>query len=262
MRPRHRRAESGFTLAETLVSLLIVSMIMVAALVLFDFNNRLTRVQTQVSEMQQSLRVAQDEMVRWLRMAGRGGLPGNQKATVYPSPTTGWHLMPTGVGLEVMNNVGNNVRINPGDNATPQIMPASDVVTVRGVISNPVWTIQFQNAVPFNYNPATGRGSLQVEERTVACAYQSLDGLQDVIDNLIPEAILLVSPLGTQNYAIVQLDPAGSVAGTSNRCGLAPPHRVITLAFFSRHGCPVRPQWAPVTSTTSGSRPTAPSRPR
>ena len=44
-------------------------------LALFDFSNRLTRVQTNISDMQQSLRVAQNDSVRLIRMAGRGGLP-------------------------------------------------------------------------------------------------------------------------------------------------------------------------------------------
>ena len=42
-------------------------------MLLFDFTNKLSRVQTNVSEMQPSLRVSQYDTVRLIRMVGRGG---------------------------------------------------------------------------------------------------------------------------------------------------------------------------------------------
>src|SRR5215203_4157044 len=74
-------ATAGFTLIELLISFLLITEILVAALVLFDFNNRVARVQTHVADMQQNLRVGQDEVIRFVRQAGRGGIPGQTMVT-------------------------------------------------------------------------------------------------------------------------------------------------------------------------------------
>src|SRR3990172_2039961 len=78
-RPRRSRrpSEAGFSLLQLMVALLVLTQILVAVLVLFDSLNRTSRVQTQVADMQQSLRIAQYDVLRLLRMAGRGGLQAN-----------------------------------------------------------------------------------------------------------------------------------------------------------------------------------------
>src|SRR5215207_11467932 len=70
--------EAGFSLIEMLVTLVVTALLVVGILGVFDFNNKVAHVQTQVSDMQQSLRVAQYEMVRYVRMAGRGGVPSDR----------------------------------------------------------------------------------------------------------------------------------------------------------------------------------------
>ena len=55
-RPRSSR---GFTLVELLISLAVMTIVILAALMIFDFNSRLARVQTQVSDMQQALRAGE-----------------------------------------------------------------------------------------------------------------------------------------------------------------------------------------------------------
>src|SRR5580692_5137300 len=67
--------ERGFTIIEMTIALFVTAEVILAGLALFDFHNKLARVQTQVSDMQQSLRVAQYDLVRMTRMAGRGGFP-------------------------------------------------------------------------------------------------------------------------------------------------------------------------------------------
>src|ERR1700719_3211601 len=69
------RGERGFSLLEVVVATMITVEVILAALALFDFHNKLARVQGQVTDMQQSLRVAQYDMVRFAREAGRGGFP-------------------------------------------------------------------------------------------------------------------------------------------------------------------------------------------
>ena len=82
------RRQAGFTLIEMIVSLIVLVQIIGVALLLFQFNGRVTRTQTRLSEMQQSLRVGQNEMVRMVRMVGRGGLQrfwfGNTAERVLP----------------------------------------------------------------------------------------------------------------------------------------------------------------------------------
>ena len=68
--------QSGFTLIELLIGMVIAIEILVAALTVFDVHNRMARVQLQITDMQQSLRVAAYDMVRTTRMAGRGGNAG------------------------------------------------------------------------------------------------------------------------------------------------------------------------------------------
>ncbi|MEO7973939.1 MAG: prepilin-type N-terminal cleavage/methylation domain-containing protein, partial [Thermoanaerobaculia bacterium] len=70
-----QRRQSGFSLIELLIGMVIAIEILVAALTIFDVHNRMARVQLQITEMQQSVRVAQYDMVRATRLTGRGGLP-------------------------------------------------------------------------------------------------------------------------------------------------------------------------------------------
>ena len=67
--------QSGFSLIELLIGMLIALEILVVALTVFDVHNRMARLQLQITDMQQSLRIAQYDLARLVRMAGRGGLP-------------------------------------------------------------------------------------------------------------------------------------------------------------------------------------------
>ena len=58
------RRQAGFTLIEMIVSLIVLVQIIGVALLLFQFNGRVTRTQTRLSEMQQSLRVGQQLALR------------------------------------------------------------------------------------------------------------------------------------------------------------------------------------------------------
>src|SRR5947209_6944295 len=111
--------QRGFTLIEVAVSLLVTIIVLLGVLALFDLSNKLSRVQTNISDMQQSLRAAQTDAIRMIRMAGRGGLPLG--------------TLPNGWAVAVRNNVADPSYV--GDNTTPQVVPGSDVLTVRGVLS-------------------------------------------------------------------------------------------------------------------------------
>jgi Tfp pilus assembly protein PilW len=109
------RRERGFSLIELLVSMFIAIQIVIAAAIAFDVHNRMAQVQTQITDLQQSLRVAQYDIVRLVRSAGRGGLPMDlDPDAVYDPAATIPELR--GRAIEVRNNVtGDERHIAAGD---------------------------------------------------------------------------------------------------------------------------------------------------
>ena len=86
---RTTNRECGFTLIELLVALVLVSLVLGGAFAMFNYTNKLTRAQLHQSDLQQSARVAQRQLLRTVRMAGRGGLPGYAVAGFTGSFDTG-----------------------------------------------------------------------------------------------------------------------------------------------------------------------------
>jgi hypothetical protein len=200
------RRQAGFTLVELLVSLFVTVILLLGVLALFDFNNRIARVQTHLADIQQSLRVAQYDIVRLVRMAGRGGLPASEPAGLAPR-----HL-PTGVAVSVRDDVPPATFMLPAQPAT-RILEGTDVLTVRGVISAPLYQINTTaigvlTLTPDPQNPTDG--TLVIQDHSPTGVPQTLQPLKDAIDANRPEALLLVSPLDDANFAVVELVPAGS----------------------------------------------------
>lgn len=185
--------QAGFTLLELSVSLLVTVTILLGTLSLFDFSNRLARVQTNVSDMQQALRVSLQDTVQTVRMAGRGGMPMG--------------AVPTGMSVSVRNNVPAGARIGGG--ATPRILEGTDVLTVRGVFRSPIWQVNSTNPESFKLDPAIGapvRGLIQVATTTPTGIPQDLSALREAVDGKAPEALIVVSPRDAAMYAVVELD--------------------------------------------------------
>ncbi|HUO86283.1 MAG TPA: PilW family protein [Thermoanaerobaculia bacterium] len=208
----HRRAEAerGFTLAEMLVTLFLVSLVLIGVLTLFDLASRTARTQTHLAEMQQSLRVAQQTLVKVVRMAGRGGLP-----TWDPANAT--NRLPTGVAVAVANNVAASTLI--AGNAGAPVLAGTDVVTVRGVFDTPIYQRNPAGG-GFNFVPGSGAetGSVTLASTTPSGAPQSLDAIRDAVQKVQgaasgggshPEALLLVSPLG--EWAVVEIIPGSTL---------------------------------------------------
>ena len=232
VRPRtaRRSAEAGFTLAEMLVTVLIVSLVLLAVLALFDMTSRTARAQTHLAEMQQSLRVAQQTVVRAVRMAGRGGLPARDDLNAANT------ALPAGVAVGVANNVADGTLV--AGNANARVLAGTDVITVRGVFDSPI----------YQFNPAGGAflfnaedenattGSLTVAPTTPTGAPQPLAALAQavqLVDNpggggTHPEALLLVSPVG--DWAVVEMVPGGTVATTGSDI------TSVTVQFKARQG--------------------------
>jgi prepilin-type N-terminal cleavage/methylation domain-containing protein len=207
MMNRHRslaasaRRQAGFTLVELLIALAVTVVLLLGVLFTFDFNARVARAQTHVADMQQSLRIAQDDVVRLARMAGRGGLP---LADDLPS----LHTIPNGVAISLRDNVGDGEFMVAGDDAT-RILPGTDVLTLRGVFAT-VYQVNPTGALALD--PPAGNppgGTLVVSATTPAL--QDLAPLKTAIAQGIPEALVLVSTLDDSIHAVVELVPGASV---------------------------------------------------
>ncbi|HET8798106.1 MAG TPA: prepilin-type N-terminal cleavage/methylation domain-containing protein, partial [Thermoanaerobaculia bacterium] len=84
---RHRRASSGYSLTEVLVAVAIFTVIVVAALLIYDQSNRVFKRGVETADLQQNVRVAFDKLVADLRMAGydfdRDGIPTGSAGFVW-----------------------------------------------------------------------------------------------------------------------------------------------------------------------------------
>lgn len=211
--PVTRAHQAGFSLLEMLIATTITVFLLIGILNVFEANGRVAQVQTDLSEMQQAQRVAQFDMVRLARMAGRGGLPQGP--------------LPTGLAISVRNNVGTTANISPGVGTTPQVLDATDVLTVRGVLTGPVYQIAYGNPATFVVDGTGTAGTIQVSDKTSTSITQDLAPLIDAVTAGRPEALIMVSPLSDVVYTVLELDPGNSnVNDPAN----------ITLGFFVSGG--------------------------
>lgn len=227
-----RSRQRGFTLAELAVALFVMVEVIIAVLLLFDFSNKLSRVQTQVTDLQQSVRVGQYTMVRTLRMAGRGGLPidGTFAANLY-----------TGAAVSIRNDVAADVGINPAAAATdppnfanPRVLAGTDVVTFRSVISTPIFQLNPANTVEFalvdsDADTIPNTGTLKIHDHSPTGVPQDLQPWIDAVDDDRHEAMLIGSPLDDGIYAVVELDPNGATTDVSDPT-------LISLEFIVQGG--------------------------
>jgi len=209
--PEAPRGQAGFTLAELLVSLLVTTLLLIGVLTTLDLNSRVAKVEGNVADMQQSLRIAQNDMVRLVRMAGRGGL---LIADPLSSP------IPGGIAIGVRDNVPGNQFMMDGEDDT-LILEGTDVLTVRGVFSTPLYQVNpadpaVLELTPSN-NPTSGKITIQTPIRGIQ---QDLEPLKKRIQDNLPDALLLVSPLDDSIYAVVQINAGGS-SFTANSVTLA-----------------------------------------
>ncbi|HEX2551920.1 MAG TPA: hypothetical protein VHK64_10035 [Nocardioidaceae bacterium] len=209
--PSLRRA-AGFTLVELSVSLLVLVIVLLGMLSLFDFANRISSVQTNVADMQQSLRVAQQDAIRTVRMAGRGPIPLG--------------LPPAGTSVAVWDQVPAGTRI--GGNGTPAVVTGTDVLTVRGVFSTPIYQVNAARPNAFAIQSVDGgfTGNVVVGDTTPTSIPQNITPLRDAVlsaqENATRprERLLLISARNPSLWAIVALDPTtSSISGSQVQLG-------------------------------------------
>jgi type II secretory pathway pseudopilin PulG len=201
---RARRRQAGFTLIELTVSLIVIVEVLLAVLMLFDFSNKLSHAQSNIADMQQSLRIAQNEMNALVRTAGRGGLTFFNTAA--------------GGALWVRNNVGTTARV--GDASSPLIVPNTDVLTVRGVFSSPMYQVNYLDTTSLQYKDAGGTvttdpnaavtGTLRILAQTSPDG-QTLQTLADIVTKMVAsgknEAMIIESANNPDVHAVVELLP-------------------------------------------------------
>ncbi|MDX1996377.1 MAG: hypothetical protein SF066_01555 [Thermoanaerobaculia bacterium] len=210
-----RRGEAGFTLAELAVTLLVMAQLVIAAALVFDFQNRVAKVQSEASEMQQTTRVSQMELARFIRQAGRGGLAQN---------TPSLPQINLGAALTVRNNVANDVERKVAANAddSPLAVLGTDILTVRGAFRSPIFLGEDNESGSTFFLMRTDVGAVTTDsaqaqsgemhlcERSRKGWVQNLEALRTAITDEVPEALLLQSTLKPDIYAVVALDPSAS----------------------------------------------------
>ena len=210
------RRDSGFTLIEMMVTLGITVVLVLGLLALFDFSGRVTAAQVQIANMQQVQRVAQYEMVRLIRMAGRGGLLGN-------------------AAFELRNDQPADARILAGssDSSVPVAMEGSDVVVVRGVLTSNIFHLNTTDATSFVWDQPNDVGFITVRSRTPTGVDQEINDLERLLGSHedIPEALVVASAVDATNYVIVELDP--SYEDVTEDDLTTPPTDVIKLRFIT-----------------------------
>lgn len=219
--------EGGFTLVEALLGLTLTVIVVVATLAMLDLASRMARAQVAVADMQQSSRNGQGEIVRLLRMAGRGGLPAQLAGDDGASP----FALPHGLAVAVDDEVPAGTCIDAPACEHP-VLAGTDVLTVRGVLDGPVYCVE-----PGSFHldgggsaPGSGRGELRVRALSGAGALvaQALGPLVEAIETGRPEALLLDG--GDGRYQVVELDGARSVVDDPRRPS------VVTLGFRTGGG--------------------------
>jgi type II secretory pathway pseudopilin PulG len=220
--------ERGFTLIEVVVATLITIEVILAALALFDFHNRLARVQGQITDMQQSLRVAQYEMVKLTREAGRGGLPA-----VVQMGTFG--------AVGVRDNVtAANDQVAIGYSGSPKAVDGTDILIVRGAFSQPIFTLDPSGPGKLTLTGGNGTPATATGGTVIVCAFTPTNIAQDLtpLSSAVSaaatagqvEPLILVSPTYDSIYAVVELDPANSVLNGAQP-GCPAPGTGVLIAF-------------------------------
>jgi hypothetical protein len=228
----HYQRQSGFTLIEVVVATLITIEVILAALALFDFHNRLARVQGQVTDMQQSLRAAQYEMVKLTRMAGRGGLPAVLHAS-QPNQAYG--------AVGVRNNVTSGAdQIAIGFSNSPKAVDGTDILILRGAFSLPILTLDPSGPGKLVLTGGTGTPATATSGTVIVCALTPTNIAQDIgsLSSAVSAALLagqveplvLVGSRSDADYAVVELNPAASVL-TGTQPGCPAPGAGVKIAF-------------------------------
>jgi hypothetical protein len=155
-----RSLGAGVTLVETLIAVVLSSMLILAALTLWDSAGRLNKSEIEVAAAQESVRFGLHQMARAVRMAGAGGLFVTQAVLLRPDPG-----LPgvTASGDGDYDNVVTGVVTDVAGRSVP-VRPGTDVLEVRGVLFSPL--LGFDGAS--GCGPCNGADELRVRAVTAS----------------------------------------------------------------------------------------------
>lgn len=233
-RPAVGPGEAGFTLIEMLIALTISVVLTAAVFGTFRLNSRVARVETAMTQMQQSVRAVHLEVGSRLRVAGRGGLFQGTPAKARPD---------LGAVIEIADNVTGAARdVLPTMANSPRAVEGTDILTVRGVFTTPIYQT-FGNDESRSFlvlrdasgtvtgNPTLARsGQIQICNQSPSGFPQPLDPLREAITTGSQEALVLASNADAGDYGVVRIDTGSSLA-TSTLCNPADATAGVTLSF-------------------------------
>lgn len=207
-----RSRQAGLTMIELLVALVVMSIVLASAMTLLGLSQRMAQVQIGSAEMQQAQRIAHQEISRAVRMAGRGGLQAGFAAGAGNGLAISTRAVP-GPPQPPEFITAYNPTLDP---KTTEILPGTDVLTVRGVLAEGIWTVNTEDPAHFTLddsNPLLVNGQVRIYETALPGTPlgNDLDRLRELATANVPAPLILVSDRSDDLYAVVQFDPANSV---------------------------------------------------
>jgi len=185
---------SGFTVIEVVIALFVLVLVLVTMLALFDASNKMARAQIHIADLQQSLRVGHNEIVRMTRMAARGWVINRN----------GWQVTDQ---AKVTNNVSNSAFVDGSSTAELKILPGTDVLRIRGVIAGSVFE-------PTNPSGVFLEPRLRLETSSPSGVKQDLEEIKRARDEGNAFRILLVSRQGEVSSADASVQSLNPASGT------------------------------------------------
>jgi prepilin-type N-terminal cleavage/methylation domain-containing protein len=149
------RNERGFTLAEMIVVVFLLSVAMLGILAVFDASARINKSETEVADAQGAVRFGVYQMSSTIRMAGSGGLFVTQAVLNHADPD----LVASGItvtnsaDLNSYDNVETGTVVTGLDGPHP-VRPGTDMIEVRGVFNSPL--LGFDQTAQNGCLPCTG----------------------------------------------------------------------------------------------------------
>ncbi len=177
-----RRAGRGFTLLETMIAVTLAIAVIVGVLSSFDMGSKTSIVQRDLAELQQSVRASLREITRQVRPTGRGGLLGAR-------------------AIAVEQNVAHGTEL-----AGQAVLPETDVLTLRGVFTSPLFHVDSSDEQSFTNDGVTA--TLIIDSQARSGYRQPLDSLKELVASSpdgLAEPIILVSRTSAAVYAVVEV---------------------------------------------------------
>ena len=209
------RAQSGMTLIEALIVLLVGTIAMLGLYGLVDASNRLTKQETGVADLQQSARIGVSQLSRIIRQARVGGLSfGN---AVLPIANNGVALPNADLSMTDLAGTAHSIRAG------------TDVIEVRGVLLGDRYILDEGNVTCSGGCDTTTQITVRIPA-TAALGFVNFPagGTPSLAGKTQPFYFVVVNgenqqvPVGGSNY-LMPVYTTGLVTTTGGECTLTNP---------------------------------------